>query len=77
MTGTSHDCFTKRKTNALDNLLEKLNNFHPSKKALTTSWTPLLVIKRETSRPESTKNQVNYKYIGNRPSKKDGSASPF
>ena len=63
------DCFTKRKTNAPENLPSK-HQVHRGRKSLTTFWTPLSTIKRETSPPESTKNQVNYKYIGNRPSQK-------
>ena len=77
MTGTSHDCFTKRKTNALDNLLEKLNNFHPSKKTLTTSWTPFNHQEGNFTTRVYLRNQVNYKYTGNRLSQRGESATLF
>ena len=49
----------------------------PWKKILTTSWTPLSSTKRQTSPPKFIKNQASYKYIGNRPSQKGGSATLF
>ena len=66
------DCFTKRRTNASDILLENLNSYHPNIK-FTVEGNPEHFLDTSfnyqdgISLPESIKNQENYKYIGNRP----------